>query len=185
MTHGTGVIAEIRADHREAQERIARLEALPVEDLRCRALADELTALLVRTAVAEETHVYPVVRERLGNGRELADQEVSAHTRIEEILKELEDLEADDPRFTEGLSTLKSVVSAQALDEEVRLLPELARACSEQELNTLGQLVRRTKETAPTRPHPSLPTAPPAITFVAPGVGFVDRLRDTLSGRPH
>lgn len=185
MTHGTGVIAELQADHRETEQLVARLEALPMEDLRCRALADELTALLVRTAVAEETHLYPVVRKRLANGREIADQEVSHHTRIEEILKELEDLEADDPRFSEGLSRLKAAVSAHIRDEEVRLFPELVRACSEQELDTLGQLVRRTMETAPTRPHPSLPTGPPAIKIVAPGVGFVDRLRDTLSGRPH
>ena len=48
----------------------------------------------------------------------------------------------------------------------------------------MAQHVRHTMETAPTRPHPSLPTSPPAIKLVAPGVGMVDRLRDTLSGRP-
>ncbi|MFD3654498.1 hemerythrin domain-containing protein [Streptomyces sp. NPDC058620] len=185
MTHGSSVIAELQAGHRETETLVARIEALPVQDLRCRALADELTAQLVRTAVAEETHLYPVVRRRLSDGRALADQEVSAHTRIGEILKELEDLEADDPRFTEALHRLRAEVSARIRDEELRLFPELARVCPEQELHTLGQLVRRTMETAPTRPHPLLPTSPPAIKFVAPGIGFVDRLRDTLSGRPH
>lgn len=184
MIHGSSVIEEMRADHRGTERLVARLEAMPCENLQCRALADELTAHLVRAAVAEETHLYPVVRERLANGRELADKEVSAHTRIERILKEMDDLEADDPRFAEVLGRLKAVVSAHIRDEEVRLFPELARVCSEQELNTLGQLVRRTKETAPTRPHPSLPTSPPALKVVAPGVGFVDRLRDALSGRP-
>ncbi|MFC9247667.1 hemerythrin domain-containing protein [Streptomyces sp. NPDC057136] len=185
MIHGSTVIEEIQADHRETESLIACLEALPVQDLRCRALADELTALLVRTAVAEETHLYPVVRERFGNGPELADQEIAAHTRIEEILRELEDLESDDPRFTERLTSLKAEIFAHIRDEEIRLFPELARTCSAQELRLLGQHVRRTMETAPTRPHPWLPTSPPAIKVVAPGVGFVDRLRDTLSGRPH
>ncbi|WP_328907476.1 hemerythrin domain-containing protein [Streptomyces sp. NBC_00234] len=185
MIHGSTVIGEIQADHRETERLFARLEARPVQDLQCRVLADELTALLVRTAVAEETHLYPVVRERLRNGRELAAQEIAAQTRIEMILKEMEDLESEDPRFTERLSDLKAEVLAHIRDEELRLFPELSHTCSAQELQLMGQHVRHTMETAPTRPHPSLPTSPPAIKIVAPGVGMVDRLRDTLSGRPH
>ncbi|MGW8885802.1 hemerythrin domain-containing protein [Streptomyces sp. NPDC055749] len=185
MIHGSTVIAEIQADHRETERLIARIEALPVEDLRCRERADELTSLLVRTAVAEETHLYPVVRARLRNGRALADEEIAAHTRIEEILTELEDLECDDPRFTERFTSLKAEIFAHVRDEEVRLFPELARTCSAQELQLLARHVRRTMEKAPTRPHRFLPTSPPGIRLVAPGVGFVDRLRDTLSGRPH
>ena len=39
------------------------------------------------------------------------------------------------------------------------------------------------KKLAPTRPHPGAPNAKLFHQVVGPGVGFVDRLRDKLSGR--
>jgi len=36
---------------------------------------------------------------------------------------------------------------------------------------------------APTRPHPASPSTPPANLVLAPGVAFIDKIRDALSGR--
>lgn len=39
------------------------------------------------------------------------------------------------------------------------------------------------KNVAPTRPHPRSPSYPPTNLVLAPGAAFIDKIRDTLSGR--
>jgi hypothetical protein len=102
---------------------------------------------------------------------------------VEKLLKELEGRDAEDPRFDDLVARLRLAVSEHVRDEEGRLFPLLAAACTAEALDALGDKVRAAKKTAPTRPHPSAPDKPPANRILAPGVGLVDRARDLLSGR--
>ncbi|GAA5004568.1 hemerythrin domain-containing protein [Streptomyces siamensis] len=138
---------------------------------------------LVRHSVAEEAHLYPAVREYLAHGDELADKETEDHSEAEQIMKDLERHGADDPEFDRLIGALMSEIRAHIAEEEEILFPMLSSACTPETLNDLGDTVRRAKKVAPTRPHPSAPDTPPADKFVAPGLGPVDRLRDTLTGR--
>ncbi|QNE78797.1 hemerythrin domain-containing protein [Streptomyces finlayi] len=183
MGHGGNVIAELTADHREVEELFAQIEGQPVGHSDRRQLVDQLISELVRHSVAEEMHLYPSVRRHVPDGDELADKEIADHGRIERMLKDLEERDAGDPEFNDLVAKLKFAVAAHVRAEESELFPELTASCSPEELNTLGQLVRRAKETVPTRPHHSMPDTPPANKVLAPGAGLVDRLRDLLSGR--
>lgn len=183
MDHGGNVIAELEADHRQVEELFQQIEAQPVGDRRRRELADELTRELVRHSVAEEMHLYPAVREYVEDGAMLADKELADHAEVEQMLKDLEDLSADDPRFNDLVAKLRLEVASHVRDEESLLFPKLAASCTPQKLDELGEFVRRSKETAPTRPHPAMPTKPLLGKLLAPGVGMVDRIRDALSGR--
>ncbi|MFD3651886.1 hemerythrin domain-containing protein [Streptomyces sp. NPDC058620] len=182
MGHGGNVIAELTADHREVEEMFAQIEAQPVGHPERRLLADRLTSELVRHSVAEEMHLYPSVRSHVAGGDELADKELADHGRIERMLKDLEERDAEDPEFNDIVAKLKFEVASHVREEEAELFPKLTAACSPEELEALGRLVRRAKETAPTRPRPSMPDTPPA-NKLAPGAGLVDRVRDLLSGR--
>ncbi|WLQ32054.1 hemerythrin domain-containing protein [Streptomyces castrisilvae] len=183
MGHGGNVIAELTTDHREVDELFAEIEKQPVGDDRRRKLADQLTIELVRHSVAEEMHLYPAVRRFVDDGDDMADKELSDHAKVEQHLKELEGLPADDPQFDHLVAKLKLEVSEHVRDEEGRLFPLLAAACSPEALDTLGERVRAAKKTAPTRPHPSAPDTPPGNKILGPGAGLVDRARDLLSGR--
>lgn len=183
MGYGGNVIAELTADHREVEELFERIEGQPVGHPDRRQLVDQLTSELVRHAVAEEMHLYPSVRRHVPDGDELADKELADHGGIERILKALEERDAGDPEFNDLVAKLKFEVAAHVREEESELFPKLTAACSPEELDTLGELVRRAKETAPTWPHPSMPDTPPADKLLAPGAGLVDRVRDLLSGR--
>lgn len=183
MGHGGNVIAELTTDHREVDELFAEIEKQPVGDDRRRKLADELTIELVRHSVAEEMHLYPAVRRFVDDGDDMADKELSDHAKVEQHLKELEGLPADDPQFDHLVAKLKLEVSEHVRDEEGRLFPLLAAACSPAALDELGEKVRAAKKTAPTRPHPSAPDTPPGNKILGPGAGLVDRARDLLSGR--
>ncbi|MEU1127207.1 hemerythrin domain-containing protein [Streptomyces sp. NPDC005899] len=185
MGHGGNVISELTTDHREVDSLFARIEEQPAGDQRRRELADELTVELVRHSVAEEQYLYPAVRRYVDDGDDMADKEIEDHATIERLLKDLEGREAGDAQFDTLVAQLKREVTAHVRDEEDRLFPLLAAACSPEALDELGDKIRQAKKTAPTRPHPSAPDKPPADKLLAPGAGLVDRARDLVSGRKH
>ncbi|MFF1650942.1 hemerythrin domain-containing protein [Streptomyces sp. NPDC058240] len=180
MEPGGDVIVELMADHRELEALFAQIELQPIDHPRRRVLADRLTAELVRHTVAEELHLYPVVRKHVPHGAALADKELADHAGVERMLKDLEDLSVDDPQFNDTIAKLKFEVASHVREEERELFPKLAAALPPEKLDELGYLVRRARETAPTRPHPSLPNITPANRMLLPGAGLVDRVRDLL-----
>ncbi|MBO1413289.1 hemerythrin domain-containing protein [Streptomyces sp. FH025] len=183
MGHGGNAIDELMTDHREVEELFARIQAMTGGGQQLRDAVDEVTIELVRHSVAEEQYLYPAVREHLQGGDRLADKEIADHGRGEEILKKLEQVRTDDPRMSPLLQQLMDEVAAHVQDEENNLFPMLRRACTAEQLNELGDKIRRAKSIAPTRPHPAAPDSPMASKLLAPGVGLVDRARDFVTGR--
>ncbi|MGW1917587.1 hemerythrin domain-containing protein [Streptomyces sp. NPDC002076] len=183
MGHGGNVIQELTTDHREVEEIFGRIAALPPGSEDRKALADQATIELVRHSVAEESYLYPAVREHITGGDAMADKEIEDHAKAEQIMKDMEGLKADDARFDALMAQLMSEIRSHVMDEEQNLFPKLEAACSADTLMNLGDKVRRAKKMAPTRPHPSAPDTPPANKLLAPGAGLVDRMRDALSGR--
>ncbi|WP_042374746.1 hemerythrin domain-containing protein [Streptacidiphilus neutrinimicus] len=183
MGHGGNVIEELKADHREVQAMFDQINALPLGNAKRRDIADEITIELVRHSVAEEMYLYPAVREHVPGGDAMADKEIADHSKVEEMLKQLEGLDADRSEFDTLITGIIAEVVAHVTDEENRLFPALAQVCSPQQLDELGDKVRSAKAKAPTRPHPGAPSTPPMNKLVAPGAGLVDRARDMISGR--
>lgn len=179
MGHGGNVINELMTDHREVEELFARIQALPVGDERRRKVADEFTIELVRHSVAEEQHLYPAVREHVPGGDALADKEIADHETVEKLLKDLEGVDCGDARFGVLVDRLVSEVTAHIQDEERNLFPALAEVCPPEQLDELGDRIRRAKKLAPTRPHPNAPDN----KLLAAGTGLVDRARDLVTGR--
>ncbi|MET9445091.1 hemerythrin domain-containing protein [Streptomyces sp. NPDC006610] len=183
MGHGGNVIDELMTDHREVEELFGKIEALPPGDKKRKLHADQVTMELVRHSVAEEAYLYPAVREHVPDGDSIADKELEDHANAEQIMKDLEGCEADDPEFDRLVGMLMSEIRMHVADEEANLFPRLAAACPPEALDQLGDKVRQAKKTAPTRPHPSAPDKPPMNKLMAPGAGLVDRLRDMMTGR--
>ncbi|MBG0850592.1 hemerythrin domain-containing protein [Streptomyces spinoverrucosus] len=183
MGHGGNVIDELVTDHREVEEFFGRIEGLPPGDKDRKLYADQATMELVRHSVAEEAYLYPAVRQHVPNGDALADKEIDDHSKAEQIMKDLEGCDADDPEFDRLIGMLMTEIRAHIADEEENLFPKLRAACPPQALDELGDKVRQAKKLAPTRPHPSAPDTPPLNKLLAPGAGLVDRVRDALTGR--
>jgi hemerythrin superfamily protein len=183
MATTDNLISVITQDHREVEAVFQELESGAGTPEHRRDLADHVIAELVRHSVAEEQYMYPAAREALEGGDELADHELEEHAEAEKLMKELDGLDPTDPRFDELLGTLMSDIRHHIEEEESDLLPKLQAACSEEQLQDLGQKVVRAKKMAPTHPHPSAPDTPPANKILAPGAALVDRLRDALTGR--
>lgn len=183
MGHGGDVIAELTADHREAEELFGKIAALPSGDEQRKKYADRAVIELVRHPVAEEAYLYPAVREFLLDGDTVADKEIEDHAEAERTMKALEGVDVGDAEFDRLIGELMAEIRSHVRDEEEDLFPRLRSAASEDELMKLGDKIRQAEKTAPTRPHPSAPDTPPANKLLAPGAGMVDRIRDAQTGR--
>ena len=181
-TSGQDVVDVLTTDHREATALIAQIWATEDATVR-RDLADTLIAELVRHSVAEEMYVYPAMKKHLPDGEQEVEHDIEEHKELETRMKELEGLEPLDARFTEVLRGLEATLTDHVADEEGKNFPQLRAALPREELVSLAAKVDGAKKLAPTRPHPSAPNAALFHKVAGPGVGFVDRLRDKLSGR--
>jgi hemerythrin superfamily protein/carbon monoxide dehydrogenase subunit G len=179
---GRDVVDVLTADHREATALIADIWATAEPEAK-RDMADMLISELVRHAVAEEMHVYPAMREHLPNGEAAVEHDIEEHQELEARMKELEAIDATDPRFAAVLRQLESTLVDHVADEEREHFPQLRASLPREDLVELASKVETAKRLAPTRPHPSSPNSELFHKVVGPGVGLVDRLRDRLSGR--
>jgi hemerythrin superfamily protein len=177
------LVSVITSDHREVEEIFQALESKKGTPQHRRDLADHVIAELVRHSVAEEQYMYPAAREALPDGDSVVDHELQEHAEAEQLMKDLDGLDAEDPEFDRLVTKLIADIRHHIEEEESELLPKLQDACSRSQLEDLGEKVVNAKKIAPTRPHPSAPDKPPANKLLGPGAGLVDRMRDALSGR--
>ncbi|MCT2581551.1 hemerythrin domain-containing protein [Actinophytocola gossypii] len=176
------LVDAIVSDHREFEAVFDEIEASGDPRMR-RELVEHVIAGLVRHSVAEEEYLYPTARKALPDGDKIADHEIEEHAEAEQLMKEIENTEATDPKFDELVGKLIAEIRHHLSDEEEDLLPKLRKACSQQDLRDLGEKFERAKRMAPTRPHPSAPDHPPANKILGPGVGLIDKMRDALTNR--
>ena len=160
------------------------VEQIPAADPeRRRDMADTIIAELMRHAVAEEMYVYPAMREHLPDGDAEVAHDVEEHQQLEEAMKDLEGVDAADPRFLEVLGRLEAVLRDHVRDEENDQFPQRRARSPREQRGEMAAKVETAKKAAPTRPHPSAPHSQLFHKVAGPGVGMVDRLRDALTGR--
>lgn len=176
------VVAILTTDHREMTELLGQAETTPNANQR-RDLVDTVIAEVMRHAVAEEMYVYPAIEEHVPNGKHEVEHDKREHDEIVQVMKQLEDVEASDPRFMELVRKLEGQLRHHADDEESDQFPKLRAHFPAEKLVDLGEKVENAKKMAPTRPHPSAPHSELFHKSVGPGVGMVDRLMDKLKGR--
>jgi hemerythrin superfamily protein len=180
------VIEVLEHDHREVEQMFAELESLRGEATdeareRRKELADQVTIELVRHSVAEEVLVYPKVEKKVS--AEEAEHAREEHAEAEETLKQLEKLDADDPRFDDELGTLMREIRHHIEDEEGQMFAHMRQAIDQDELRELGARVEAFKKVAPTRPHPNVPNEALPRMAAGPAASLFDRMRDLATGR--
>jgi len=180
-TEDQDVVDLLTADHHEVLDLLGQIPGADPE--RRRDMADTIIAELMRHSVAEEMFVYPAMREHLADGEAQVQDDIEEHQQLVEVMKELEDVDAADPRFLETLGRLEGVLRHHITDEETEQFPRLRAQLTREQLVEMGTKVRVAKMAAPTRPHPSAPHSELFHKTLGPGVGLVDRLRDKLTGR--
>jgi hemerythrin-like domain-containing protein len=180
----------LRADHRELEQMLAGLE-VPAQANRARPIRPEARKQLTQKLIiesskheaAEEEYFWPVVRDRLPRGDQLADHAIDQETKAKQVLVRLESLSPGEAEYEELL--LKYIPAARehiSYEEDVAW-PALQEVLTAAEADELGKNITIAKEIAPTRPHPHIPPEPAVLKTAGPAVAAADKVRDELSGR--
>lgn len=176
------VVDVLTTDHHEVLDLIEQIKATTDPEVR-RDLADTAISELVRHSVAEEMYVYPAMRKHLDNGAEAVAHDIAEHKELEATMKQLEGAGAGSSQFVGLVAQLEDILRDHVQDEENEQFPELRRKIPREDLVEMAAKVNNAKEIAPTRPHPASPNSQLFHKLVGPGVGLVDRLRDSLTAR--
>ena len=130
---GTDVIDLIMQDHREFERQFAKLR----EDPASRAtLGPVMSTLLTAHERAEESEVYPAVRE--AGAHEDVEHSQQEHLAADEIARRLQETDPGSPDFDSVLTELMDAVQHHLEEEEADLLPQVRKLLDESQRVELG-----------------------------------------------
>ncbi|WP_225834447.1 hemerythrin domain-containing protein [Streptomyces sp. NK08204] len=170
-------------DHRMVEQLFRNYHAA-ASDKQRRAVVELMVRELSKHAALEEMFVYPLARNAFPDGAEEIDEQLEEHRAVKRTLLALDRLSEGDERTDDLVEQLRQEVEEHVREEEQQFLPRLREWVSQRELDRLGELLTKAKQTAPTRPHPHAPDHPPGLTLAAPVAAAYDRFRDRLQQRP-
>jgi hemerythrin superfamily protein len=175
----TDVIELLLADHREARALLGRFEQIAMTE-RATYFCEVVTAL-VGHEVAEEHVVYPIVRRATPDGAREAKTRIAEQSKAEELLVELEKLDASSAEFTTKFTLLRESVLEHASAEEASTFPLVKQSEDAESLLALGGRYELAKAKAPTHPHPHSPHSPPGNVIFGPIAALFDKARDAVA----
>src|SRR3954469_13674547 len=100
------VVDILTTDHHEVLDLLQQIK-ITTDAQERRDLADTVISELVRHSVAEEMYVYPAMKKYLADGDEAVDHDVEEHKELEQTMKKLESVDAQNPEFTQLLTQLE------------------------------------------------------------------------------
>jgi hemerythrin-like domain-containing protein len=187
----TDVFEVLSGDHAVIKRMLDALESSPDNSAGATAavvsarktVAEQLVIDSSAHEAAEERYFWPVVRQRLPDGNDLADQAIEQERVAKQMLNELGKLAGPQHEFDAVVDTLIPTCRAHIEFEETRVWPGLRKVLSPDELQELGKKITKAKAHGPTRPHPRTPPTPAVLATVGPAVAVIDKLRDAVAGR--
>ena len=166
----------LKQDHNNVDELFNRFEQLEDTDTtEKRAVVDKIIEHLSIHAAIEEQVFYPAVQDASAEAEDTLLEALEEHHVAKLTLNELEKMAPDDRRFDAKVRVLIESVRHHVQEEEDELFPKVREAMTNEQLNDLGELLEKTKETAPTRPHPFMPDVPPMNQLLGVPMALVDR----------
>jgi hypothetical protein len=187
----TDVFEVLGGDHAVIKRMLDALESSPDNSAGAngavlaarKAVAERLVMDFSAHEAAEEQYFWPIVRERLPDGKGLADQGIGQETLAKQVLNELAKVDSRDLEFDVLVDTIIPACRGHIEFEETQAWPGLRKALSPDESRKLGEKVIKAKKRGPTRPHPRTPPTPAVLATVGPALAAVDKLRDAVAGR--
>ena len=178
---GTDVIELLEADHRKAEQLLARFDTTSAgerDSYFC-----EVVNELVRDEVAEEVVVYPAIRKDAPGGDAEADARIREQSEAESLLNDMESMDAQSAQFETSFAHLRDVVLSHAKAEESSAFHLLQQSEDADARIMLGRRYEKDKRAAPTHPHPHAPDSPPGNLVLGPIASVFDKVRDALGKR--
>jgi hemerythrin-like domain-containing protein len=135
-------VEAIKQDHQRMEQVFAKLEA---GDGDRRALLTEVEHRLEAHSHAEEQEVYPAIKKAVPDEADEVDHGSDEHSEAESLLHKAISL-ADSPDFDDALQEFLEAVRHHVNEEESELLPALADAVDDGELERLGTAFEKKRQ---------------------------------------
>jgi hypothetical protein len=185
------VFEVLGADHEEVKRMLTELENSPGNSAGAseavlaarKEVAQHLVMDSSRHEAAEEQYFWPVVRDRVAGGGQLADQAISQESEAKQVLAKIDRLDVADGEFDELITAFIPAGREHIAFEETRVWPLLREALTPAESAELGEKLQKAREHGPTRPHPHAPASPAVLKTAGAAVAATDKLRDAVTGR--
>jgi hypothetical protein len=176
-------ITMLKDDHATVEKLFKRFEqAGDRAHVEKRRIVDRIIEELSQHAAVEEMLFYPVTRATVPAVEDVALESIEEHHIVKWVLSELERMDPEDERFDAKVTVLIENVRHHVEEEESEYFPEVRAELGRKALTELGDAMVEAKRSAPLRPHPESPDAPPGNLVAGPMAGVVDRLGATVSG---
>jgi hypothetical protein len=131
---------------------------------------------------AEESELYPVLRQAIEDGLSLMRDAEKEHSEARGLLAELARLEEGTFEMDAKVATLRGAIAHHVKDEEDEIFPKAELALSGDRLNELGARIARAKRSAPEGPSRSAVKNSPGASVTGVASAAVDRVRSALAG---
>jgi iron-sulfur cluster repair protein YtfE (RIC family) len=136
------VIKLLETDHREVEDLFAKAESTTgsAKQQVVTKIASELTL----HAEVEEQIVYPAMRQAGLN--DIVDEAEAEHSRVKELVAQLEAMDATTDEVDDVLAELKADVQHHVEEEETEGFPKFREAVDQAELQALASRVEEAKQ---------------------------------------
>jgi hemerythrin-like domain-containing protein len=177
----------LRQDHKSV---LGMLEVLDGAPTGSGATSSGLETMVTNLVIAESQHeaieeqiFWPLVRQALDDGDELADTAVEQEQTGKHLLQRLENGSPGEPDYHDALKEFVALAREHIAFEQDVVWPRLEKAVSQDELVEVGAKLEAAKKIAPTRPHPDTPPSSAVLKTAGMVTAVVDHVRDAASGR--
>lgn len=119
------VVSTIREQHAQVRELIGTIKAA-APDARANPFG-QLAAMLHAHETAEQSVVYPAIRELGDEGERVAQQRITEEEQASQVLAQLEASDPSTPAFEESFTAFSGNVEQHARSEEAEVLPLLEK----------------------------------------------------------
>ena len=154
----------LREDHKSV---LGMFEALDGAPTGTGAASSGLETMVTNLIIAESQHeaieeqfFWPLVRELLDDGDQLADEASEQEQAGKQLLQILEDGAPGEPEYQEALQQFVQLGRDHIAFEQDVVWPRLREVASMEQLASLGEKLETAKKIAPTRPHPAWSACP-------------------------
>ena len=117
------VVSTIREQHAQARQLIGVIKAA-APDARATPFG-ELAGMLHAHETAEQSVVYPAIRELGEEGERVAQQRITEEEQASQVLADLEASDPSTPEFEDSFTAFSGDVELHARNEEAEVLPLL------------------------------------------------------------
>ena len=117
------VVSTIREQHAQVRQLIATIKAA-APDQRAQPFG-ELASMLHAHETAEQSVVYPAIRELGDEGERVAQQRITEEEKASQVLAELKSSDPSTPEFETKFTAFSGDVDKHASSEEAEVLPLL------------------------------------------------------------